>query len=229
MIGGGTIPRPGQVTLAHNGVLFLDEFPEFSKTTLEALREPLEERKVTISRVNATLTFPSSIILICSMNPCPCGWHGDPDHPCKCTPLEIKRYSRRLSGPLLDRIDIHIRVPKVEYKDLSSKRKSEPSSEIRKRVTAARDIQVERLKQYHLFCNAQMNHALIGKYCQMTDKAEELLEMVYKKKHLSARSYDRIKKVGRTIADLEGAEIIDNVHIGEAIKLRNDVDFDSYS
>ena len=228
MIGGGTIPRPGQVTLAHHGVLFLDEFPEFKKETLEALREPLEERQITISRVNATLTFPSSIILICSMNPCPCGWYGDPEHPCRCSPQEIKRYVRRLSGPLLDRIDIHIRVPKVEYKDLASKRKNEPSSEIRKRVTAAREIQCERLKPYHLFCNAQMNHALIGKHCQMTDRAEELLELVYKKKHLSARSYDRIKKVGRTIADLEGSEVIDNVHIGEAIKLRNDVDFDSY-
>ena len=225
MIGGGTIPRPGQVTLAHHGVLFLDEFPEFKKETLEALREPLEERQITVSRVNATLTFPSSIILICSMNPCPCGWYGDPDHPCRCSPYEIKRYTQKLSGPLLDRIDIHIRVPKVEYKDLTSKRKSESSAEIRKRVTAAREIQQERLKPYHLFCNAQMNHALIGKHCQMTDRAEELLEMVYKRKHLSARSYDRIKKVGRTIADLEGSEVIDNIHIGEAIKLRNDVDF----
>ena len=226
MIGGGTIPKPGQVTLAHNGVLFLDEFPEFRKETLEALREPLEERKITISRVNATVTFPSSIILICSMNPCPCGWYGDPNHPCRCSPSEIRRYTRKISGPLLDRIDIHIRVPKVDYKDLSSKRKNEPSSDIRKRVTAAREIQLERLRPYHLFYNAQMNHALIGKYCQMTDRAEDLLEMVYKRKHLSARSYDRIKKVGRTIADLEGSEIIDNVHIGEAIKLRNDVDFD---
>ena len=139
--------------------------------------------------------------------------------------LEIKRYSRKLSGPLLDRIDMHINVPRVKYEELSSKRKNEPSSEIRKRVSAARNIQIERLKQYHLFCNAQMNHALILKYCIMTDRAEELLELVYKKKHLSARSYDRIKKVGRTIADLEGSEIIDNVHIGEAIKLHNDADF----
>ena len=228
MIGGGTIPRPGQVTLAHNGVLFLDEFPEFKKETLEALREPLEERQITVSRVNATLTFPSSIILICSMNPCPCGWYGDSDHPCRCSPNEIKRYTQKLSGPLLDRIDIHIRVPKVEYKDLTSKRRCESSAEIRKRVTAAREIQQERLKPYHLFCNAQMNHALIGKHCQMTDRAEELLEMIYKRKHLSARSYDRIKKVGRTIADLEGSEVIDNIHIGEAIKLRNDVDFNQY-
>ena len=228
MIGGGTIPRPGQVTLAHNGVLFLDEFPEFGKATLEALREPLEERQVTISRVNASLTYPSNIILICSMNPCPCGWYGDPDHACNCSAQEIKRYTRKLSGPLLDRIDIHIRVPKVEYKDLASKRKSESSAEIRKRVTAAREIQQERLKPFKLFCNAQMNHALIDKFCPTTERAEELLELVYKKKSLSARSYDRIKKVARTIADLESSEVIDNVHVGEAIKLRNNVDFNSY-
>ena len=226
MIGGGSVPKPGQVTLAHNGVLFLDEFPEFSKVTLEALREPIEERKITISRVNATVTFPSNIMLICSMNPCPCGWYGDPDHECRCSSSEVRRYTRKLSGPLLDRIDIHINVPRVDYKDLTSKRKSEPSADIRKRVSEARNIQVKRLKPYHLFCNAQMNHALIGKYCTMTDRAEELLELVYKRKHLSARSYDRIKKVGRTIADLEGSEIIDNVHIGEAIKLHNDVEFD---
>ena len=226
MIGGGSIPRPGQVTLAHHGVLFLDEFPEFDKSVLEALREPIEERKITVSRVNATVTFPSSIILICSMNPCPCGWYGDSDHPCRCSPAEIKRYTRKISGPLLDRIDIHIRVPRVDYKDLSSKRKAEPSSEIRKRVSAARDIQLDRLNKYHLFCNAQMNHALIGKFCQMTDRAEELLELVYKRKNLSARSYDRIKKVARTIADLDKSDVIDNVHIGEAIKLRNDLELD---
>lgn len=227
MIGGGTIPRPGQVTLAHHGVLFLDEFPEFSKDTLEALREPLEEREVTVSRVNATLTFPSSIILICSMNPCPCGWYGDPDHICRCTPNEIRRYTRKLSGPLLDRIDIHIRVPKVEYQDLVSKRKNETSEEIRQRVTVARAIQVERLKPYKLFCNAQMNHALIDKFCLMTERANELLKIVYERKKLSARSFDRIKKVGRTIADLSGSKVIEDFHIGEAIKLRNEFDIES--
>ena len=228
MIGGGSIPRPGQVTLAHHGVLFLDEFPEFHKSVLEVLREPLEERQVTISRVNATLTFPSSIMLICAMNPCPCGWYGDKTHDCRCTPNEIRRYTRKLSGPLLDRIDIHIRVPRVDYKDLSSKRKAESSAVIRERVSKAREVQLERLKPYRLFCNAQMNHALIEKFCPLTDRAEEILRMFYEKKHASARSYDRIKKVARTIADLEGLEQIDNVHIGEAIKLRNDFDLDIF-
>ena len=228
MIGGGTIPRPGQVTLAHHGVLFLDEFPEFHKSVLEVLREPLEERKVTISRVNATLTFPSSVMLICAMNPCPCGWYGDPKHDCRCTPQEIRKYTRKLSGPLLDRIDIHIRVPRVEYRDLSSKRKAESSAAIRERVEAARRIQVERLRPYNIFCNAQMNHALIEKFCRITDRADDMLRTFYEKKNASARSYDRIKKVARTIADLEGMETIDQMHVGEAIKLRNDFDLDMF-
>ena len=227
IIGGGTIPIPGQVTLAHHGVLFLDELPEFKKTVLEALREPLEERQITISRVNGTLTFPSSMILICAMNPCPCGWNGDKDHNCQCSTLDIKRYTRKLSGPLLDRIDIHIRVPRVKYEDLSSKRKAEPSSEVRKRVSAARKIQTERLNKYHMFCNAQMNHAMLQEICTMSPEAEKLLKDVFESKKLSARSYDRIIKVGRTIADLDdGAEYISSKHIGEAIKLRNDLDFD---
>ena len=227
VIGGGTIPKPGQVTLAHNGVLFLDELPEFHKSVLESLREPLEERQITISRVNGTLTFPSSMILICAMNPCPCGWSGDKDHTCHCSTLEIKRYTRKLSGPLLDRIDIHIRVPRVKYEDLSSKRKAEPSSEVRKRVSAARKIQTERLSKYHLFCNAQMNHAMLQELCTMTPEAEQLLKDVFENKKLSARSFDRIKKVARTIADLDdGAEKISAKHVGEAIKLRNDLEFD---
>ena len=227
IIGGGSNPKPGQVTLAHHGVLFLDELPEFKKIVLEALREPLEERQITISRVNGTLTFPSSMILICAMNPCPCGWHGDKDHNCQCTGPEIKRYTRKLSGPLLDRIDIQIRVPRVKYEELSSKRKAEPSSKIRERVSTARKIQTERLEKYHLFCNAQMNHAMLQKLCTMTPDAEQLLKDVFENKKLSARSYDRIIKVGRTIADLDGgAEKIDAKHIGEAIKLRNDLDFE---
>lgn len=227
IIGGGTIPKPGQVTLAHHGVLFLDELPEFHKSVLESLREPLEERQITISRVNGTLTFPSSMILICAMNPCPCGWNGDKDHTCHCSTLEIKRYTRKLSGPLLDRIDIHIRVPRVKYEDLSSKRKAEPSSEVRKRVSAARKIQTERLEKLHLFCNAQMNHAMLQELCILTPEAEQLLKDVFESKKLSARSFDRIKKVARTIADLDdGAEKISAKHIGEAIKLRNDLEFD---
>lgn len=223
VIGGGTIPKPGQVTLAHHGVLFLDELPEFRKSVLEALREPLEERQITVSRVNGTLTFPSSMILICAMNPCPCGWHGDRDHACQCTTLDIKRYTRKLSGPLLDRIDIHIRVPRVKYEELSSKRKAETSAKVRERVAAAREIQTKRLGRYHLFCNAQMNHAMLQELCTITPEAEQLLKDVFETKKLSARSYDRIIKVGRTIADLDGgAAEISSKHIAEAIKLRND-------
>ena len=228
IIGGGTTPTPGQVTLAHNGVLFLDELPEFKKITLEALREPLEERQITISRVSGTLTFPCSMILICAMNPCPCGWSGDPDHDCRCSTLDIKKYTRRLSGPLLDRIDIQIRVPRVKYDELSSKRRNESSSSIRERVSAARKIQTQRLEKYHLFCNAQMNHALIQKLCILEPEAEKLLKEVFETKKLSARSYDRIIKVGRTIADLAGgSETILAKHISEAIKLRSDFELDS--
>ncbi len=228
IIGGGTNPTPGQVTLAHNGVLFLDELPEFKKSSLEALREPLEERQITISRVSGTLTFPCSMILVCAMNPCPCGWNGDNDHQCRCSTVEIKNYTRRLSGPLLDRIDIKIRVPRVKYDDLSSKRRSEPSSAIRERVSAARKIQTQRLEKYKLFCNAQMNHALIQKLCVLEPEAEELLKETFETKKLSARSYDRIIKVGRTIADLAGgAEKISTRHISEAIKLRSDFEVEN--
>ena len=228
IIGGGTNPTPGQVTLAHHGVLFLDELPEFKKTTLEALREPLEERAVTISRVSGTLTFPCSMILICAMNPCPCGWNGDPDHYCRCSSIDIKKYTRRLSGPLLDRIDIQIRVPRVKYDELASKRKNESSAAIRERVAAARQIQTQRLEKYNLFCNAQMTHALIQKLCVLEPEAEALLKEVFETKKLSARSYDRIIKVGRTIADLAGGdEIISARHIGEAIKLRSDFEVDN--
>ena len=227
IIGGGANPKPGQVTLAHHGVLFLDELPEFRRSVIEALREPLEERQITVSRVAGTLTFPSSMILICAMNPCPCGWRGDKDHGCQCSDSDIRRYMRKLSGPLLDRIDIHIRVPRVKYEDLSSKRRAEPSSEIRKRVSAAREIQISRLKKYHMFCNAQMTHAMLQNLCTMSESAEQLLKNVFETKKLSARSYDRIIKVGRTIADLDGgAELISDKHIAEAIKLRNDLELD---
>ena len=183
------------------------------------MREPLEERQITISRVNGTLTFPSSMILICAMNPCPCGWSGDNDHYCRCSTMDIKRYMRRLSGPLLDRIDIQIRVPRVKYDDLSSKRRNELSSSIRERVAAARKIQTARLEKYHLFCNAQMTHALIQKLCTLEPDAEELLKEVFE---------TRIIKVGRTIADLDGGkELITRGHISEAIKLRSDFEIDN--
>ncbi len=226
MIGGGSVPRPGEVTLSHHGVLFLDELPEFGKSTLEVLREPIEDRKITVSRVHATLTFPSSMILIAAMNPCPCGWAGDPEHECDCSPNEIKRYTKKISGPLLDRIDIHIRVPRVKYKDLSATGKAESSAEIRKRVVAAREIQLERFKRRHIFCNAQMNHASIHKFCPLTEPARTMLEQVFKKMHMSARSYDRIIKVSRTIADLDKSDVITERHIGEAIQFRSDVGLD---
>ena len=227
MIGGGSIPRPGEVTLSHRGVLFLDELPEFGKATLEVLRQPLEDGVVTVSRVHASLTFPSRMILIASMNPCPCGWYGDDQHACSCTANEIKRYTKKISGPLLDRIDIHIRVPRVDYKDLTSTQMAESSLSIRKRVTAARDIQLARLQKYHIYCNAQMNHAMLQKTCPLTDMAQHLLEQVFKQKNLSARSYDRIIKVSRTVADLDGSEHIEDRHVAEAIQLRNDIGLDA--
>ncbi|MBP3781277.1 MAG: ATP-binding protein, partial [Selenomonas sp.] len=222
LIGGGSVPRPGEVTLAHNGVLFLDELPEFSKKTLEVLREPLEDRKITISRVHATITFPSDFILIAAANPCPCGNFLDEEQECTCSPGEIRQYNRKISGPLLDRIDIHIQVPRVKYDELSSKKRAESSACIRQRVVAAREIQHKRLKKYGLFCNAQMNHALLQKLCVLEPQAQALLEQAFKKMNFSARAYDRIVKVARTIADLAGAKEIEAAHVAEAIQLRND-------
>ena len=223
MVGGGTIPRPGEVTLAHNGVLFLDELPEFSKKTLEVLREPIEDRQITVSRIHATLTYPANLILVASMNPCPCGFYGDPERTCDCTPGEIKRYTRRISGPLLDRIDIHIRVPRVKYQELASEKKAESSAVIRQRVVKARAVQLERLQKYGIFCNAQMSHAMLQRECRLVPEAKELLAQAFQRLLLSARSYDRIIKVARTIADLAGAREISSHHIAEAIQLRNDI------
>ncbi|MBR2214289.1 MAG: YifB family Mg chelatase-like AAA ATPase [Selenomonadaceae bacterium] len=225
LIGGGSVPRPGEVTLAHHGVLFLDELPEFSKTALEALRQPLEDRQTTISRIHSTITYPSSILLVVSLNPCPCGYYGveDGSHKCECTPNEIKRYMRKISGPLLDRIDIHIRVPRVEYKDLSSVKRGESSASVRARVEAAREKQLTRLHACGIYCNAQMNHAMLREFAPLEPAAQSLLEQAFNKLNLSARSYDRIIKVARTVADLAGADTIGAKHIGEAIKLRSDV------
>ncbi len=225
MTGGGSVPRPGEVTLAHDGVLFLDELPEFSKSSLEVLRQPLEDRRVTISRVHATLQFPSSFILVAAMNPCPCGYYGDESgtHTCQCTPNEIRRYTRKISGPLLDRIDIHIRVPRVKYTELTEKRPAEPSAVIRQRVVAARERQLARLSGTGIFCNAQMNHRLLNTTCPLEKDAQFLLKQAFQTLHLSARSYDRIIKVARTIADLDAAAQIQAPHVAEAIQLRNDV------
>jgi magnesium chelatase family protein len=226
MIGGGSVPRPGEVTLSHRGILFLDELPEFSKAALEVLRQPLEDGYVSISRVHASLTFPSRMILVTAMNPCPCGWNGDQAHECDCTPAEIKRYTRKISGPLLDRIDIHIRVPRVEYQDLISEKKAEASAVIRQRVMAARDIQLSRFTDHHIFCNGQMNHADLKKRCRLSAGAQQLLKQAFQALNLSARSYDRIIKVSQTIADLDKSGTIEDRHIAEAIQLRNDIGLD---
>ncbi len=223
MIGGGTIPHPGEVSLSHNGVLFLDELPEFSKQALEALRQPLEDGSVSIARVNASLTFPSRIILCCSMNPCPCGYYNDPEKQCDCSYQEIKRYNRKISGPLLDRIDIQIRVPRVTYKELTATEKAESSAVIRKRVSKARDRQLVRLGKYGIVCNAQMTSSILKKTCKITKEAQQLLKSAFIDKSMSARSYDRIKKVAQTIADLDGSDEIKGIHLAEAIQLRNEI------
>lgn len=223
MIGGGRIPKPGEVTLSHNGVLFLDELPEFPKGVLEVLRQPMEDGFVTISRVNASLTYPAKMMLIAAMNPCPCGFATDPEKECTCSPTEIRRYVRKISGPLLDRIDIHIHVPRLEYKEMIEYQPAEPSVDIRLRVEKARNIQEERFKHSGIFCNAQMNHRHVKQFCPLTQEAQEILKQAFNRMNLSARSYDRIIKVARTIADLSGNEKIDVQQIAEAIHFRSDM------
>lgn len=222
LIGGGTIPKPGEVSLAHNGVLFLDELPEFKKDILETLRQPMEDCKVTISRAATTLTYPARFMLVAAMNPCPCGYCGDPHHECKCTPGEIQRYMSRISGPLLDRIDIHIAVPSVKFQELSSDSRGEQSHVIRDRVNAARERQLQRFRQEKtIYCNAQMESRDVRKYCKLDDKSQALLGLAIKQQGLSARAYDRILKVSRTIADLDGSERIEMGHVAEGIHYRS--------
>lgn len=223
MIGGGSVPRPGEVTLSHNGVLFLDELPEFPRTVLEVLRQPLEDGEVTISRVNATLSYPAKLMLIAALNPCPCGFSSDPTRECTCTASDIRRYQKKLSGPLLDRLDITIHVPRLEYNDLVKNAPQEISAAIRQRVVAARQIQYDRLQKFGLYANAQMDHKHIKKLCRLSTGAASLLQQAFAKMNLSARGYDRIVKVGQTIADLSGAECIEAHHIAEAIQFRNDL------
>jgi magnesium chelatase family protein len=220
LIGGGAIPRPGEVSLAHHGVLFLDELPEFERNVLEVLRQPLEDQKVTISRAAMSLTFPASFMLVAAMNPCPCGYFNDPTRECKCTPPQIQRYISKISGPLLDRIDIHIDVPAVKVSELSAQEASEGSTEIRARVNRARKIQQQRFGGEHVYSNAQMTPRLIRKYCPLASGSQMLLERAINKYGLSARAYDRILKVSRTIADLEGREQIADEHISEAVQYR---------
>ncbi len=222
LVGGGTIPRPGEISMAHHGVLFLDELPEFARNVLEVLRQPLEDGRVTISRTKMTVEYPANLTLVAAMNPCVCGWFGDPSHECSCTPVQIQKYMAKISGPLLDRIDIHIEVPAVKYKELSDKRLSEPSSKIRERVMRAREIQLERFRgRKGLFKNADMQSKDIREFCQTDAAGEELIKMAITKLGLSARAYDRILKVSRTIADLAGSETIRPEHVSEAIQYRS--------
>ncbi|NLJ87236.1 MAG: YifB family Mg chelatase-like AAA ATPase [Epulopiscium sp.] len=220
LVGGGRIPRPGEVSLSHYGVLFLDELPEFNKNVLEVLRQPLEDREVTISRVNATLTYPASFMLVCSMNPCPCGYLGD-EEKCHCQPDTIKKYLAKISGPLLDRLDLHVEVSPVKYKDLDTNEKSESSASIKKRVLKAQKIQQERYKNENIYFNAQLGAAQIEKYCVLGKEEKDLLKAAFEKLNLSARAYHRILKVARTIADLDGRENIELQHLSEAIQYRS--------
>ena len=221
LVGGGRIPKPGEISLAHYGVLFLDEIAEFNKNTLEVLRAPLEDRVVTISRVNATLTYPANFMFVSSMNPCPCGYYGSKDKECTCTPQMISKYMGRISGPLLDRIDICVEVNPVEYRKLDSEERIETSEEIKKRVDRARKIQQERYAQNKIFSNSELRPKLIDKYCKLDSKGKEVLENAFNKLKLSARAHGRILKVARTIADLEECKNIEVKHIAEAIQYRS--------
>ncbi len=221
LIGGGAIPKPGEVSLAHHGVLFLDELPEFKKDILEMLRQPMEDNEVTISRALTTLTYPAGFMLVSAMNPCPCGYYGDTTHDCNCSTSEIQRYMSRISGPLMDRIDIHITVPAVKFQDLSSDDKGERSERIRERVNRARDRQLKRfIGEDAIFCNAHMESRDTRKYCRIDDKSQSLLATAITVQGLSARAYDRILKVSRTIADLADSDTIGLGHIAEAIHYR---------
>jgi magnesium chelatase family protein len=222
LVGGGSFPRPGEVSFAHYGVLFLDELPEFKKNVLEVLRQPLEDSKVTVSRSKLSLEFPANFMLASAMNPCPCGYFTDPNKECTCSPPVIQKYMAKISGPLLDRIDIHIEVPAVKYKELSSDIKSETSAEIRKRVIDARKIQLQRFSgMKNTYCNGDMATKEIRQFCRLDSASAELLKMAMTKLGLSARAYDRILKVSRTIADLEQSENILPAHISEAIQYRS--------
>ena len=221
LIGGGKIPKPGEISLAHFGVLFLDELPEFNKNTLEVLRGPLEDRQVTISRVNASLTYPCNFMFVASMNPCPCGFYGSKEKECTCTPEAISRYMGRISGPLLDRIDIQVEVTPVKYQKIESNEKAETSEEIKKRVDKARKIQLNRYYKHGIFSNSELTPHLSDIYCRLDSKSKEIIENAFERLGLSARGYGRILKVARTIADLDNKENIESKHIAEAIQYRS--------
>ncbi|MBQ9533030.1 MAG: YifB family Mg chelatase-like AAA ATPase [Prevotella sp.] len=222
LAGGGTNPQPGEISLAHNGVLFCDELPEFNRSVLEVLRQPLEDRKITISRAKYSIEYPASFMFVASMNPCPCGYYGDPTHHCVCTPGQIQRYMNKISGPLLDRIDIHCEIQAVPFAQLSQMQPGEPSAAIRERVIAARKIQEERFKPYKgIHCNAQMTEKMLHEYAEPDAQSLDMLRMAMERLRLSARAYSRILKVARTIADLAGSEKVETMHIAEAIGYRN--------
>ncbi len=221
LTGGGRGAKPGEISLTHNGVLFLDEMPEYSRNTLETLRQPLEDGVITVSRLEASIIYPANFTLIASMNPCPCGNFGSTTKECKCTPQAIRKYLNKLSGPLMDRIDMHIEVDNVNYEDLRAEVNEEPSSEIKKRVDKARTIQLERFKNSSNYANAKMNDRQIKQFCKINDESDALLRVAFERLNLSARAYNRILKVARTIADLEGSEEIKEEHIMEAISYRS--------
>ena len=221
LAGGGTIPRPGEISLAHNGVLFLDELPEFDKSALETLRQPLEDGTVTITRASGSLTLPSRFMLVCAMNPCRCGWYGHPSGRCTCSEAQVESYMRRISGPLLDRIDMHIEVPSVEYEAMRRRERPESSAAVRRRVNAAREIQKKRFAGTDVSCNAYMTPPMIGRYCALDGAGEKLMKGAFDRLGLTGRSHDRILRMARTIADLEGSENICAHHLAEAIQYRS--------
>ncbi len=222
MVGGGAFPQPGEISLAHNGVLFLDELPEFNRSVLEVMRQPLEDRKIVISRIKYTIDYPASFMLVASMNPCPCGYYNHPDRDCVCAPGAVQRYLNRISGPLLDRIDIQIEIIPVPFEKISERRPSESSQRIRERVIHARAIQEKRFEsEKGIYCNAQMGTKLLHKYSCPDQQGLDLLKNAMNRLNLSARAYDRILKVSRTIADLEASDAVKSQHIAEAIGYRN--------
>ncbi|MBI5190159.1 MAG: YifB family Mg chelatase-like AAA ATPase [Nitrospirae bacterium] len=221
LIGGGAVPKPGEVSISHNGVLFLDELPEFHRNALEVLRQPLEERQVTISRAAASITYPATFMMVAAMNPCPCGFYSDPTHECTCTPRQIQRYRAKISGPLLDRIELHVEVPAVKFRELASDRAEETSRDVRKRVNKARDVQMGRFGRDGIYCNSQMRPRHLKKFCSVDEPTHGLLESAMERLGLSARAYNRILKVARTIADLDAREVISAADVSEAIQYRS--------
>ncbi len=221
LVGGGKYPKPGEISLANYGILYLDELPEFNKNSLESLRGPLEDRKISISRLNTTITYPCKFMLMASMNPCQCGYYGSKERKCSCTAEQIRKYINRVSGPLLDRIDIHIEVNPIKYSQIEKKHKIETSKEIKTRVNMARKLQTERYKKLNIFSNSELTPQLIEKFCIPTSSGKKILEMAIDKLGLSMRAYHRILKVARTIADLETSEKIEEKHLAEAIQYRS--------